>query len=277
MAYQAAPSHDPRESARNAIRAWLRKMSGQKFEGFVVEFLKLLGARPVERTGGAGDGGIDGVGNIGGFRFAFQAKQWGRDVPPRDVRNFVGALTNGGLANGYFFTSSGYTLHAKEEAKMAKKQRITVQLYGGERIAEEMIEKGPKFGVREVTVNEFDLVWWERRLGSQTSTDAADALPPNKTKNAKRSPKRPAKTTTTGMIWDLCDEGRRPEEIHEIAEVKGWNSKTVRGAISRWRTDQARKILDRMPDAGDEDRVAALLKLHIPEKVARRQLSRART
>lgn len=235
--HQAA--FDPKEWARNAIRAWLSQMSGQKFEEFVVEFLKLLGARPVERTGGAGDGGIDGVGKFGGFRFAFQAKQWHRDVPPKDVRDFLGALTNGRFANGYFFTSSCYTPKAKEVAKTAKKQgNIDVQLYDGKRIAEEMIEKGSEFGVREVTVNEFDLVWWERRLGPLASIDTADAPPPNKTKDARRSPKQP---TITGMIRDLCDEGRSPKEIREIAEAKGWNLNTVRATISKWRKDEGHR------------------------------------
>lgn len=269
--------HDPTEPARNAIHAWLRTMSGQKFEGFVVELLTLKGARRVERTGGAGDGGIDGTGITGDFPFAFQAKQWDRDVPPKEVVNFLGALTNRGLNIGYFFTSSRYTQQAREEVEKAQERRIAVELYDGKRIADTMIEKG--FGVREVMrpVYEFDSAWWNTRLNPQPSIVPTTAPPPIKTKRARRLPKRPPKTTTTGMIWNLCDEGRRPEEIREIGEDKGWNRKTVLGTISIWRRDRARKILNAMPDASEEDRVAALMKLHMTEKVARNQLRRARS
>ena len=213
MEYQnGALVHDPTKLARKAILAWLRKMSGQKFEEFVVQFLTLMGASRVERTGGAGDGGIDGTGLIGGFPFAFQAKQWDRPVPPKEVVNLVGALTNGGFNNGYFVTSSRYTPSARERADKAR--GITVELYDGDRIADTMIKKG--FGVREVKrpVYEFDPTWWESRLNSD---DGGGRDGPGETIKSR--------------IWKLCDEGRHPKEIADIAEANGWNRKSVSGAI----------------------------------------------
>ena len=268
--------HDPTEPARNAIHAWLRTMSGPKFEGFVVELLTLKGARHVERTGGAGDGGIDGTGITGDFQFAFQAKQWDRDVPPKEVVNFLGALTNRGLINGYFFTSSRYTQQAREEVDRARERRIAVELYDGKRIADTMIENG--FGVREVMrpVYEFDSAWWNTRLNPQPSIVPTTAPPPIKTKKPRRLPKRPPKTAKSRMIWDLCDEGRPPKEVCDIAEANGRSRKTASGVICAWRTRRAQAILDAMPDASEEDRVAALMKFHMTEKVARNQLRRAR-
>ncbi len=277
MAYQnGSVLHDPIESARNAIHGWLRKMSGQEFEEFVVQLLTLRGASRVERTGGAGDGGIDGIGNMLDFRFAFQAKRWDRDVPPKEVVNFVGALTSRGLTSGYFFTSSGYTRQAREAADKAQEARIEVKLYDGNDIADTMIEN--RFGVREVKlpVYEFDATWWERRLNKLAS--APTLQPPPNRDDKRRVPKRPAKKTAkTRIIWDLCDEGRHPpKEIRAIAEANGLNRKTVDGAIWSWRACRAREILDEMPDASEDDRVAALMKLHIPERVARDHLRRAR-
>ena len=49
-----------------------------------------------------------------------------------------------------------------------------------------------------------------------------------------------------------------------------------RGVICAWRTRRAQAILDAMPDASEEDRVAALMKFHMTERVARNQLRRAR-
>lgn len=267
--------YDPTEPARNAIHAWLRKMSGQEFEEFVAELLTLKGARHVKRTGGAGDGGIDGIGNLDDFPFAFQAKQWDRDVPPKEVVNFVGALTNGGRSIGYFFTSSRYTRQAQEVVDKARERGIAVELYDGKRIADTMIENG--FGVREVKrpVNEFDSAWWERRLNPQTSIN--DAPLPVKTMKARRLPRRPPKTAKTRMIWDLCDEGRHPKEVYDVAVANGQNRKTVSGVICAWRTHRAREILDAMPNASEKARVAALMRLHMTESVARNQLRRART
>jgi hypothetical protein len=69
----------------------------------------------VERLGGANpDGGIDLIIEKASERFVVQCKQWKAwKVGVRQIREFLGTLTDSGIPNGIFITLQGYTDDAK--------------------------------------------------------------------------------------------------------------------------------------------------------------------
>src|SRR5437879_1509235 len=73
-----------------------------------------------EVVGGANDGGIDVVAHKNGKKYFIQCKKFiTREVTPHDVRDFLGAITNvnNPADQGFFVTTGGFTLMAKEAAK----------------------------------------------------------------------------------------------------------------------------------------------------------------
>jgi restriction system protein len=75
----------------------------------------------VEVTGKSGDGGIDGNGviKIGGvlsFHVVFQCKRYQDNIPPREIRDFRGAMI-GRADKGLFITTGSFSRDARLEAK----------------------------------------------------------------------------------------------------------------------------------------------------------------
>ena len=257
------------KEAADAIHAWMRQMSGTQFEEFAVELLGLMGARKVVRSGSAGDGGIDGRGVFfGDIRFAFQAKQWDRDVPPKEVRDFIGALTNEGLNIGYFFASGRFTQQAREEADKAQRQGMMVKLYDGERISDAMIRD--RHGVKEVRrpVLIFDEKWWAKRL-----KQVCDSVDQNENgTELHRWIGRPKNSECGNFIYDMADSGMPRKKLLDLARDKGFNRNSASAWLNNWRTYNSFRIMDGMPDASDEEKIAAVVDFGIPEKVARHRL-----
>jgi HJR/Mrr/RecB family endonuclease len=79
----------------------------------------------VKRLGGANpDGGVDLIVEKSSERFAVQCKQWKAwKVGVRQIREFLGTLTDSGIPNGIFITLQGYTDDAKA---LADKHNITL-------------------------------------------------------------------------------------------------------------------------------------------------------
>lgn len=74
----------------------------------------------LQRVGGTGDGGIDGIislDKLGLERIYVQAKRWQGTVGRPDLQAFYGALAGQKAKRGIFITTSGYTAHAIEFAK----------------------------------------------------------------------------------------------------------------------------------------------------------------
>ena len=259
------------KEAADAIHAWTRQMTGTQFEEFAVELLALMGARSVVRSGAAGDGGIDGRGVFfGDIRFAFQAKQWDRDVPPKEVRDFIGALTNEGLAIGYFFASGRFTQQAREEADKAQMRGLMVKLYDGERIADAMIRD--RHGVKEVRrpVLIFDEKWWEKRLGPNGA--AAEPVE-NGDSDSLPVPNRPRPGTQTWQVWEWADQGKSSKEIQELGAARGFLGHSVGSCYTYWCTRKAVEVRDSLPPGtSNEELMAAMVAGGLPEKVARHRL-----
>ena len=117
------------------------------FEDVVLDVLVALGyggSKPdaAERVGRSGDGGIDGVireDTLGLDAIYVQAKKWApeRNVGPREIREFLGALQDVEATKGIFITTSSFSPDAKE---LARRRRIV--LMDGLELATRMVEAG---------------------------------------------------------------------------------------------------------------------------------------
>ena len=109
-----------------------REIGHRRFEQLVIDLLLAMkyGASGM-RTGGAGDGGIDGVINedeLGFMQIGIQAKCYAEDnkVGAAELREFHGALVGKGFKKGVFVTSSSFTHEALQTVQRANKCIITI-------------------------------------------------------------------------------------------------------------------------------------------------------
>jgi restriction system protein len=116
------------------------------FEDLVLDLLRALGygasEDDLERVGGVGDGGFDGVISLDrlGFEKVYvQAKRWQGSVGRPDVQTFFGALSGRRSRKGVFITTSTFTREAREFGRQIAE---SVVLIDGARLASLMIEHG---------------------------------------------------------------------------------------------------------------------------------------
>jgi restriction system protein len=133
----------------------LQDLSPGQFEEFAGSLLRGFGFQKIVVTGKAGDGGIDGHGQLrvglAAIKAAFQCKRWQQPVGPKEVQAFRGAI-QGQFEQGYFFTTSTFTKAAQGES--IKMGAAPVVLFGGDQIVEIMIEKG--IGIRRRPVEVYE-------------------------------------------------------------------------------------------------------------------------
>lgn len=123
------------------------------FEVIVLDLLHRMGygasRADLQRVGGVGDGGIDGIislDKLGLEKVYVQAKRWQSVVGRPEVQGFYGALAGNRANKGVFITTSGFTSQAIEFAKSVER----VVLIDGPRLAELMIDY--EVGVSSKTV-----------------------------------------------------------------------------------------------------------------------------
>jgi restriction system protein len=116
------------------------------FEDLVLDLLRALGygasEDDLERVGGAGDGGFDGVISLDrlGFEKVYvQAKRWQGSVGRPEVQAFFGALSGRRARKGVFITTSTFTREARDFGRQIAE---SVVLIDGARLADLMIEHG---------------------------------------------------------------------------------------------------------------------------------------
>jgi len=143
---------------QKSIAEALFRMSPKGFEEFRARILRSTGFENVTTTGGSGDGGIDGIGDllIGRFvrtRVAFQCKKYQEttSIAPEKIRDFRGAIS-GRVERGIFMTTSRFSRAAIEEARRVN--TIPIELVDLERLISIIIEE--KIGVHERRALEFD-------------------------------------------------------------------------------------------------------------------------
>jgi restriction system protein len=112
-------THDIQTDWRDELLDVLRKMAPAAFERLSKRLLRESGFVKVEVTGKAGDGGIDGTGilqlSLMSFHVLFQCKRYQGSVPPREIRDFRGAMM-GRTDKGLFVTTGTFTAEARKEA-----------------------------------------------------------------------------------------------------------------------------------------------------------------
>lgn len=148
-----------RSSVAAELLETLATVSPSFFETIVLDLLHRMGygasRADLQRVGGSGDGGIDGVislDKLGLEKVYVQAKRWQGTVGRPEVQGFYGALAGQRANKGVFITTSGYTSQAIEFAKSVER----VVLVDGPRLAELMIEHDVGVSARTVKIPKVD-------------------------------------------------------------------------------------------------------------------------
>lgn len=132
-----------RSTVVNELGESLKSVSPSFFESIVLDVLHKMGygasRTDLQRVGGSGDGGIDGIislDKLGLEKVYVQAKRWQQSVGSPEIQAFYGALAGQRATKGVFITTSTYTKQAIEFAKSVER----IVLVDGARLAELMID-----------------------------------------------------------------------------------------------------------------------------------------
>jgi len=112
----ASANFDP-DSTSLTLSEKLRKIDWFQFEK-LIELIYLHRGFSVRRLGGANpDGGVDLIVESPADKFVVQCKHWRKwSVGVRQIREFLGTLTDTKIQNGIFITLTGYSGDAKQLA-----------------------------------------------------------------------------------------------------------------------------------------------------------------
>jgi restriction system protein len=116
------------------------------FERLVLDLLHAMGygtsRSDLQRVGGSGDGGIDGIislDRLGLEKVYVQAKRWKNMVGSPEIQGFMGALQLQGASKGVFITTSAFTRDARDAASRA---RGSIVLVDGGQLSALMMDHG---------------------------------------------------------------------------------------------------------------------------------------
>lgn len=150
------------ELRRSVTEELLETLSGVAptfFESIVLDVLHRMGydahRADLQRIGGTGDGGVDGVislDRLGLEKVYVQAKRWQGAVGRPEVQAFYGALAGQRARKGVFITTSTYTTQALEFARSVE----GIVLVDGPRLASLMIDHEVGVTLRTVHVPRLD-------------------------------------------------------------------------------------------------------------------------
>jgi restriction system protein len=137
----------------------LRGVSPGFFETTVLDVLHRMGygasRADLQRVGGSGDGGIDGIislDKLGLEKVYVQAKRWQQAVGRPEVQGFYGALAGQRANKGVFITTSSFTPQACEFARSVER----IVLVDGVKLAQFMIDHEVGVTLRPVRVPRLD-------------------------------------------------------------------------------------------------------------------------
>jgi restriction system protein len=147
------------QAAQSELLELLANVSPAFFETIVLDLLHRMGygasRADLQRVGGSGDGGIDGVislDRLGLEKVYVQAKRWQGSVGRPELQAFYGALAGQKARKGVFITTSGFTAQALEFAKSVE----GIVLIDGARLAALMIEYELGVTARAVRIPKID-------------------------------------------------------------------------------------------------------------------------
>ena len=153
-----------RESVASELIEAILSASPQFFDNLVLDLLHAMGygtsRTDVQRVGGVGDEGIDGIislDRLGLEKVYVQAKRWQNSVGRRDVQGFFGALRGQRANKGVFITTSTFTDQAMDFAKSIE----GLVLIDGKRLAALMIEHSVGVTNRPIQIPKIDSDYFE--------------------------------------------------------------------------------------------------------------------
>lgn len=139
----AAALSELRRTVAAELLEVMSQVSPKFFETIVLDLLHKMGyganRTDLQRVGGSGDGGIDGIislDRLGLEKVYVQAKRWQNSVGRPDVQAFYGALAGQRANKGVFITTSTFTPQAEDFARSVER----VVLVDGSRMADLMID-----------------------------------------------------------------------------------------------------------------------------------------
>lgn len=153
-----------RDAVADELLENLLQVSPARFEVIVLDVLHRLGygghRDDLQRIGGTGDGGIDGIislDKLGLEKVYVQAKRWQNTVGRPELQAFYGALAGQKAKRGVFITTSGFTSQARDFAHSVE----GMVLVDGERLVHLMIENEVGVSSRLVKVPKLDMDYFE--------------------------------------------------------------------------------------------------------------------
>lgn len=160
--FQAEVTGSEPERWQDALLARLHRLSPDAFEEFVLYLLRLYGLE-LQRVGGSGDEGIDGIGTapispVLSSRVAVQIKRYdpnGKPVGRETVALFQRDAQTKGAERAILVTLGKFSEPARRAAIVTSP---TVDLIDGDRLSE--LVKEQRLGVRNVT--RVDPAWFDR-------------------------------------------------------------------------------------------------------------------
>lgn len=148
-----------RQSAESELLELLANVSPSFFETIVLDLLHRMGygasRADLQRVGGSGDGGIDGVislDRLGLEKVYVQAKRWQDNIGRPHLQAFYGALAGQKAKKGVFITTSAYTTQALDFARSVE----GIVLIDGVRLAGLMIDYELGITARTVKIPTID-------------------------------------------------------------------------------------------------------------------------
>jgi restriction system protein len=148
-----------RQSAEAELLELLSNVSPGFFETIVLDLLHRMGyganRSDLQRVGGSGDGGIDGVislDRLGLEKVYVQAKRWQGSVGRPEIQAFYGALAGQKAKKGVFITTSSFTAQATDFARSVE----GIVLVDGPRLAGLMIDYELGVTARMVKIPKID-------------------------------------------------------------------------------------------------------------------------
>lgn len=148
-----------RETAQSDLIEAIGKVSPTFFESVVLDLLHRMGygatREDLQRVGGSGDGGIDGIislDRIGLEKWYVQAKRWQNSVGRPVLQAFYLALAGHKARKGVFITTSSVTAQAADFARSVE----GIVLVDGTRLASLMIQHEVGVNSRTIRISKID-------------------------------------------------------------------------------------------------------------------------
>jgi len=154
-----------RESVARDLLELIGRAPPEFFESLVLDLLHAMGygtnRSDLQRVGGSGDGGIDGIislDRLGLEKVYVQAKRWKNPVGSPEIQTFMGALQLQSASKGVFITTSVFTRDARESAARA---RGTIVLVDGAMLSSLMMDHGVAVSHKALRIPKVDNDYFE--------------------------------------------------------------------------------------------------------------------